>query len=576
MGLRSRIMLLVAIGLVAATAPLGIMGLLMVQAATDRVLEERLATTRTVAAHLSERLAQGWAHLKWIASRAASTGGRGLADLDAGPPAGVLTGGIAVVDGRGRPLAGVLRSGGLLEAGAWVVREALRTGHPRISPLVRARDAAGVLLVVPVTSPGGAVTGAVVGVVDLTGPVLRNFVAGLAQGATGHAVVVDRDGTVLASTRDEDLFTRSEHPEFFARLISGGRPLVAPAEKVSTSRGSRETHVMAFAPVAGAPWGVGVGQDDRETFGPLRRLRDRIIVFEVLVLAVALGFAWLDTGAVSAPLRALTVATERIAGGDLSQSIDVRRTDEIGDLGRSFEVMRQRLLRSLDENARLQERLLSVAVLEERERIAREMHDHVGQVLGYVNTKAQAVRALVEAGRLEEARRQLSQLEEAVREVYADLREAILSLRTAPAPGRPLAQALREYALRFSEMSGIPVEVAIEADGALSRLTSTAELHLIRIVQEALTNVRKHARARRAWVRCACRGDELVVSVADDGVGFDPGGPHGGIRFGVSSMRERAEAVGGALAIRSAPGAGTEVEVRLRIGREPDARAAGR
>ncbi len=278
MGLRSRIMLSVAIGLVAATAPLGIMGLVVVQAATDRVLEERLATTRTVAAHLSERLVEGWAQLDRIASRAASNGDpRELfGDLAAGPPVGVLTGGIGVVDSRGRLLAGgALRSGRLLEAGAWVVREAIRTRQRRISPLVRARDAAGVLMVVPVRSSAGGAAGAGVGIVDLARPVLRNFVAGLAQGATGHAVVVDRDGTVLASTREEDLFTRSEHPEFLAQLITSGRSLVAPAEKISTPRGSRETHLMAFAPVAGVPWGVGVGQDDRETFGHLRRLRER-------------------------------------------------------------------------------------------------------------------------------------------------------------------------------------------------------------------------------------------------------------------------------------------------------------
>lgn len=523
MGLRGRIMVLVAVGVLAATAPLGVMGLVMVQAATDRVLEERLAMARTVAAHLGARIAQGWSQLDRVAARAAARETPDLwRDLPMLSAADLFSGGVGVLDAGGGLRAGAVTPR-MVEAGAPQILEVARTGRRGVTPVVRVGDAAAVFLVVPVVSSEGTVTGAVVGGIDLGSPVLRAFVDGLAQGATGHAVVVESDGTVLASTRQTDLFTREEHPEFFARLIAAGRPLVAPAEKVATSRGGRELHVMAFAPVPGAPWGIGVGQDDRETFGPLRRLRDRIIVFELLVLAAALIFAWLDTGAVSAPLRALTRAAERIAAGDLASPVDIHRSDEIGQLGASFETMRTRLLRSLEENARLQERLLSVAVLEERERIAREMHDHVGQVLGYVNTKAQAVRALVEAGRLDDARRHLSQLEEAARQVYADLREAILSLRITPAPDRGLRQALEEYVRRFGEMSGLPVHLALDAADALDGLPAAVQLHLIRIVQEALTNVRKHARAGRAWVHCARDGDDLVVRVSDDGVGFDPG-----------------------------------------------------
>ena len=574
MGLRGRIMVLVALGVLAATAPLGVMGLVMVEAATDRVLEERLAMTRTVATHLGERIAQGWAYLDRVAALAAGQDLRALRRDLGGASPWLFSGGVGVVDRRGRLLAGSLPSAvHALGGGASHVQEVIRTGRPAASSLLRAGDAAVVLFCVPVLS-SGSVTGAAVGVIDLGSPVLQSFAGGMAQGATGHAVVVDRDGTVLASTREEDLFTRNEHPEFFVRLISGGRPLVAPAETVATSAGGLDRHVMAFAPVAGVPWGIGVGQDERETFGPLRRLRDRIIVFEVFVLAAALTFAWLDTGAVSAPLRSLARAAQRIAAGDLGTPVDVRRSDEIGHLGRSFETMRARLLQSLEENARLQERLLSVAVLEERERLAREMHDHVGQILGYVNTKAQAVRALVEAGHLDEARRQLAQLEEAARQVYADLREAILSLRTAPAPHRPLDQALKEYVRRFSDLSGLPVDLSVDEAVALGALPATSQLHLIRIVQEALTNVRKHARARRAEVRCARDGDVLMIRVSDDGVGFDPSVP-GGTGVGLETMRERAAAVGGVLTVRSAPGAGTTLEVRLRIGRDGGARPAG-
>jgi two-component sensor histidine kinase len=184
--------------------------------------------------------------------------------------------------------------------------------------------------------------------------------------------------------------------------------------------------------------------------------------------------------------------------------------------------MRGQLIRSQQENLRLQERLQSLAMLEERERIAREMHDSVGQVLGYVNTKAQAVKVLLESGKVAEAQRQLAQLEQAAREVYADLREAIVSLRTATSPDRRLIPALREYIGRFAELSGVQTELVTEGDPSRYIFGPATELHLIRIVQEALTNVRKHAMARQAWVRFSLNEGGLVVIVADDGVGFDP------------------------------------------------------
>ena len=107
------------------------------------------------------------------------------------------------------------------------------------------------------------------------------------------------------------------------------------------------------------------------------------------------------------------------------------------------------------EKARLVEQVQNLAALEERERIAREMHSGVGQVLGYVGIKAQAVRELVVARRLSEALVQLDQLVSAAQEVYTDLREAILGLRTSVRPGRPLAEALREYLAQFSRNTGV-------------------------------------------------------------------------------------------------------------------------
>ncbi|MBI3975555.1 MAG: HAMP domain-containing protein [Armatimonadetes bacterium] len=732
MSLRSRIMILVAMGMVLATVPLGVAGIGMLRAATDRILEERLAMARATAEHLDHLLTQGWRQLDYVGRRVVIVGEVGdparVPAVLAAAPQTPLFSGIFFADARGRlvamePAAGDLRPPSPLVLRS--VREALTSGRRATTGLLRTESGVPVVIfLVPAIGPTGAVVGIVGGIVNLTSPTLHSFIAGLAVGTSGHAAIVSADGTVLASTDSSELFTRNEHPEFFARLIAERRALVGPTAEQHGSSNREERHIMAGAPVPTAQWGLALGQNEEETFGPVRRLRGLVILFEVLVLMAALLFAWLDTGAVAAPLRLLKEAAEGIAAGDLQRRIDVRRADEIGALARSFETMQAQLLRSLEEiqrrsrafqslfeigtevlslqdrdavlqsvavrtvsllqadvacvcllddsgktarvsasagaagavlqhqhpvsvapgdvalgvldcpnlakqyrtahlaspltiggrtvgalcagtqttrtfstedrevlrglanlaaiaveNARLQERVQSVAVLEERERIAREMHDGVGQVLGYVNTKAQALKALLDSEKIAEARAQLAQLEQAARELYADLREAILGLRTTTLSDRGLMPALQEYVRRFSELSGVVTALTVEGDPSRYVLSPTSELHLIRIIQEALTNVRKHSMARRAWVRFAERDEVVTIAVEDDGLGFDPTRLQAGVwpKFGLQMMRERAEVIGGTLSIRSRDGSGTEVLVRLPLqqGRMVDARPAG-
>jgi signal transduction histidine kinase len=225
------------------------------------------------------------------------------------------------------------------------------------------------------------------------------------------------------------------------------------------------------------------------------------------------------------------------------------------------------------ENARLHRRVHDLAITEERERIAREMHDSLAQVLGYVNTKAQAVEELLKLEQVERAGQQVRQLGEVARAAYADVREGILGLRTSLGPQRSFVEALREYVERWHEQSGIEAQLVLEPpDARLDRLNPGAELQLLRIVQEALANVRKHAQASCAIVRLAEESSGWIQAVVeDDGRGFDPSraravGSDGGPHFGLSTMRERAESIGATLQVESSPGHGTRVRVRIPTG----------
>ena len=222
------------------------------------------------------------------------------------------------------------------------------------------------------------------------------------------------------------------------------------------------------------------------------------------------------------------------------------------------------------EAARLQSELQALAVQSERERIAREMHDGLAQVLGYVNTKSQAVEEMLVAGRVEDARRLLAELAAAARSVYVDVREAIVSLSAQVPSERGVAAALEEYAALYAESSKLAVRFNATPDVAKAQLSAAAQAEVFSIAREALTNVRKHARAHRVTLSLALEGPDVVLRIEDDGVGFDAEllsiGPERWPHFGLAGMRERAESVGGGIAWQSTPGAGTRVELRVPVG----------
>lgn len=217
------------------------------------------------------------------------------------------------------------------------------------------------------------------------------------------------------------------------------------------------------------------------------------------------------------------------------------------------------------DSSHLHERLRSLAVTEERLRIAHEMHDGLAQVLAYVNTKALAAREHLARGKAAEADTQLEQLSHAAREVYADVREGILGLRSSLGEHGQLADVLAAYVERWREQTGITANFRFSPSVVPA---PQQELQLVRIVQEGLANVRKHSRATRVNVEVEPLGSiasGLRLVIEDDGIGFDPAalGRSEFPRFGLATMRERAESVGGSLRIDTAPGHGARVVVEL-------------
>jgi signal transduction histidine kinase len=218
------------------------------------------------------------------------------------------------------------------------------------------------------------------------------------------------------------------------------------------------------------------------------------------------------------------------------------------------------------ENAHLHQQVKVLAITEERERIAREMHDSLAQVLGYVNSKAQALSVLLESGKTGDASRQLDQMASAARAAYADVREGILSLRTSLDDDRGFIDTLRDYLQFWENQSGVHAELSVNRTKE-GRLTDLAEVQLLRIVQESLSNVRKHAEANRVTISVWDESGFVVTKVADDGQGIAAKArPMFGVpQFGMSTMRERAEAVGGTIKVDSRVNEGTTITIRLPV-----------
>jgi signal transduction histidine kinase len=214
------------------------------------------------------------------------------------------------------------------------------------------------------------------------------------------------------------------------------------------------------------------------------------------------------------------------------------------------------------EKAYLYEKVQAIAVLEERERISAELHDGLAQVLGYVITKSQATRQLLR--KMTEANDYLVELENVAQEVYTDTREAILGLRTAVSGDRSMVSALREYVVRFNQMHNIKTELMV-GDRIIPSLSPQVELQIIRIVQEALSNVRKHADATRVSITVDAGENEIEISVKDDGKGFDINkvGKLDWTKFGLRNMKERAESIHANFLVESRPENGTKVTLGI-------------
>jgi signal transduction histidine kinase len=260
--------------------------------------------------------------------------------------------------------------------------------------------------------------------------------------------------------------------------------------------------------------------------------------------------------AIALPLRQLVEKSSEIAKGDFPKTIPVTSKDEIGLLSHAFNGMAEQL-REHEEKSK------GLAILRERERLAAELHDSLAQDLAYIRIK------LLDAeksscSKTSGARQLLDELFPIVDEAYQNLRESIFGLRALALRNHVgLVAALVDFLKDFSEVRKIPVDLKVDHPEVII-FSSEVEIQLIRIIHEALTNIVKHAQATRGKITIENDNDTAAIAIEDDGKGFRDGkNPEPNLHFGLQTMKDRAESVGGSLSVCSSPGRGTRVTIQL-------------
>ncbi len=211
------------------------------------------------------------------------------------------------------------------------------------------------------------------------------------------------------------------------------------------------------------------------------------------------------------------------------------------------------------ENARLNEKAEEAAVLEERNRMARELHDSVTQSLYSVTLFAEAAKRMAEQGDLEQVRSHLENVERMSQQSLKEMRLLIYQMRSPGKTSNRFEDKIKSRLETVERRSGVEFSVEVKGSPDLSE-EEVEELYLI--AQEALNNAQKHAEATRVDVHLDARDDNIELKISDDGKGFDPEKARKGGGMGLSNMRERTEKIGGELSIESEPGEGTTILVK--------------
>ncbi len=288
-----------------------------------------------------------------------------------------------------------------------------------------------------------------------------------------------------------------------------------------------------------------------EWLAALGNLLDPALVGTVFITSLVIGavFGYAVTRNLTRRLNALGRAIQAWSRGDFSTLIHDATPDELGVLTRQLNTMAEQLQDLLQTREDL-------AALSERHRLARELHDAVKQLVFSAEMQLAVAAHHLSQGAPEQAYQAVHEAQALLKQTQHELQALIRELR--PSPTQEFVPLLRDYLQNWEQRTGIPVHFQVNLTAPWPQ---TYTRPLLRVVQEALSNVARHSQARQVWVQVESPPEAYVLRIRDDGRGFHIQNRRRG--FGLVSMSERVTALGGELHIHTAPGQGTEIQVVL-------------
>ncbi|MBN1486843.1 MAG: response regulator [Anaerolineae bacterium] len=331
-----------------------------------------------------------------------------------------------------------------------------------------------------------------------------------------------------------------------------------------------------------------------------RLLLPLAVVILIASISIIIGFPMMFYFTLVNPLNALLEGVRCIEGGEYTVVVPVQFSDEIGFLTRAFNTLAAQLgdlIHNLEArvaartaeldtlNTQLQAEIIereraqttiieqqrALATMEAREHLARDLHDGLGQVMGYINVQAQAVQTLLDRGQMPAAHNNLTKLIQTARHAHNDIRAHILNLREPQQPQQDFVATVQNYIQQLRLSCDMEIILSVPGDFPDEVLAPAVEEQALYILQEGMNNVRKHAQASHVEIMLHLISGYVQMVIMDNGVGFNPGlkglgestGSSKERHFGLNIMRERAEHAGGTLNIHSLPGNGTRLVVTL-------------
>jgi signal transduction histidine kinase len=596
--MRKKIIIALILNVIVISATLGVISYFAVQERIERSLQNRLAFARIIANYIEVFLNNNLYRLNDV-GRSGKINLRHRdrqaekKTLEAAYKYSLFTEGVFLLDKQGNELRTYPAHVDYFSNLSYIdyVNQVLRTGKPVISNIYTLEPIKKkvIFMMTPLRDTEGRIAGIIGGILNPTDHFLDQLLQSGKIEEDSYVEIIDSNEVVVASDNPAFVFQHHNHDAMLSRMIRDGKSAILECKHGYShpNEVKRPVDRIAFVPLNAAPWGVIVGRAEKDIFEPVAGLEKKFIWIVLVFIGTAVIFSIGMSMNIVRPLRSLIASTNKIASGDLATPIGDMGSDELLQLSRSFDAMREKLATSLEsiktQNIELEnrvsrrtrqireskqkiERLLKKVITSqenERKRIARDLHDTILQDTAAFLIKLDICRLqpeLVTIEKIDEMRKIAVRTIDNIHFVIKDLRPAVLD-------DLGLDAAIMWLLTNHLQERGI--EYYLDVTSPLRRrLPPAVEITLFRILQEAIINIARHSNANNVFVVMDARDASIEITVEDDGDGFDvrellkhPLEDAKGL--GIMGMKERAALLDGKLQIHSMPGEGTRVCVKI-------------